>query len=123
MPKEPRLRAAVLVGIAVAATILAFATVGRPSSPVTPAEANEAITAIRSGLEPAAVPAKPLAGLRISARHHGGNGPDQVVLAALAMMLVLALGQVVMGDQRWQGPRRPVHRAWTERAPPFFQLT
>ena len=116
-----RFRGIVLAGIAVAATVLASATVARPSSPVTPADANKAITAIRPGLEPAAFLARVQPGIRFSAKHRDGDGSEQVAVTALATVGTLALGQAAVATQRRSALRRQVHHAWAQRAPPSFQ--
>ena len=116
-----RFRVTVLVGIAVAATVLASATGARSSSPVTPADTSNEITAIRSGLEPAAFLARVQPGIRFSAKHRDGDGSEQVAVTALATVGTLALGQAAVATQRRSALRRQVHHAWAQRAPPSFQ--
>ncbi len=113
----------VLVGMALAAAVLVSANGVGPSSPARQAESGEAITAIRSGLEPAAFLAKHDSRIRISGKHREGSGRDRFALGVLATAAVLALCHVVTAGQAWPGPTLRVRRAWAQRAPPLFRLT
>ena len=112
-----------MVGIAVAAGILASAAGARPSLPITPADANQAITAMQAGLEPEAFLARPQSLARFSAKQSEGSGRNQVALAALVTVAALAVGHLGLPVQPWQGATRRVRRAWAQRAPPGFQHT
>ncbi len=118
---RPPRRVAVLLGIVLATAVLGSATEARLSSTVTPAETNEAITSIRSGLEPAVFLTRLQSGGRFSAKHREANDREQVAFAALATVVALALGHVVMTSQPRQQPTRRVRRAWAQRAPPVHQ--
>ena len=110
-----------MVGIALATTVLVSMAATTPSSPATPAETTEAITTIRSGLEPAALLARSPWEVRISGKHREENDRNKAASAALATTVALALGHVVMSGQPGQGVTRRVPRAWAQRAPPVFQ--
>ena len=116
-----RPRVTVLAGIAVAATVLASSTGARPTSAVTSAGTDEAITTIRSGSEPAVFLARLQSGVRLSGKHRDGPHRDQLALAALATVVTLVLGQVVMVGALWRVPTPRARRAWVQRAPPEHQ--